>query len=514
MKRTTTAITIVVLLALTGGLPAAAQTETTPPAAPAWTAEETVCPWENVNDDPRLARLCLQAAGVNTGLAAYAFAEEPFDYDPDEPTLSGTPEEAGLVSRWAMGVALHRLITVAVESAGGETPGLPANHQTFFTDVGWLGDDTRRKLELLFDWGITTGTDVYGEYSPTRTVTRAQMGRFFVRSLAAIDRFTGGEGTPGFGADDTWQTLGRQTDAYAIPAPFADVQAGNPPAGILDRGLLGAVSILYDLGVTQGTSFNQDGNPVYRPELNVTGGQMARFLVRLLAHTNVRVTDPQPDLTAADLPEIQQDRLVELDGTRIPEGVHTPGWGELIEPDASTRPPREIDFYYYHGDTHPDYRSIWERAGIYDGGQLLAVSRPLSLQIGDWAWNGPAGEEDNSRVVVVEFRTSGRYIAASSEGTDLSRDPYPLIRVRGCHIPESDPADTSHTTFYAVRVGPGVFRLTNISADGRLLPDGQCNPADYGVPEPAGGYTANFPCEGTSEYVTRLFGEALRPCGT
>ena len=491
MKRSTT-IVISVLLALTAGLPAAAQTETTPPPAPAWPAEETVCPWENVETDPRLARLCLQAAGVNTGLAAYAFAEEPFDYDPDTPTPSGTPEEAGLVSRWAMGVALHRMIVRAVESAGGETPGLPANHKTFFTDVGWLGADTRRKLELLFDWGITTGTDVYGEYSPTQTVTRAQMGRFFVRSLAAVDRFTGGEGTPGFTADATWQTLGRQTDAFEIPAPFADVRAGKPPAGTLDRGLLGAVSILYDLGVTQGTGVDQDGNPVYRPELNVTGGQMARFLARLLAHTNVRVTDPQPDLTAAGLPEIQQDRLVELDGTNVPAGSVELPRGALLTPDPSTRPPREIDIYSY-----VDMDDSFE---VYWGGERAGLSEPFSLQIGDWYWNQPQGNEGEALVIIVEFRAHTNYV----EGT------WPMHMVHSCIV--GGDRHHRHAITLMLRVAPGIFRkVTDLSVTLREAEAaGECDPADYGIPEPAGGYTHVYPCATRSEKYRQIFASDCR----
>ena len=512
-------ITISVLLALTAGLPAVAQTGTEQPPAPAWPAEETVCPWDNVNDNPRLARVCLQAAGVNTGLAEYAFAEEPWDYDPDTPTPSGTPEEAGLVSRWAMGEAIHRMIETAVETAGGQTPALPANHRPVFTDIGWLGEDTRRKLELLFHWGITTGTNVYGEYSPTQTVTRAQMARFFVRSLAAIDRFTEGEGTPGFTADDTWQTLGRETDAFEIPVPFADVQAGKPPAGILDRGLLGAVSILYDLGITRGAGSGADGNPVYRPELNVSGDQMAMFLVRLLAHTSIRpeVSEETPDLTAVELPEIQQDGFtVKIDGSRFPDGYQYVGLDVLIQPDPSTRPPREFDVYRYHPELHPDYRDVWERVGIYDGGQLMRLTSAFSLQLGDWYWNSPHGLDERYRSVFVELRTSVLYVAAS-DAPDPRVDPFPVIRALVCSVSDENPDDTRYGIVYMLRVGAGLFRLSNYSAVAETVPEGNCDPADYGFPEPPGGYTENFPCDGTyrtSGTVRKLFGDALKPCGT
>ena len=501
-------ITISVLLALTAGLPAAAQTETGQPPAPAWLAEETVCPWDNVNDKPRLARVCLQAAGVNTGLAEYAFAEEPWDYDPDTPTPSGTPEEAGLVSRWAMGEAIHRMIETAVEEAGGQTPGLPANHRPVFTDIGWLGEDTRRKLELLFHWGITTGTNVYGEYSPTQTVTRAQMARFFVRSLAAIDRFTDGEGTPDFAADDTWQTLGRETDAFEIPAPFADVQAGKPPAGILDRGLLGAVSILYDLGITRGAGFNQDGQRLYQPGINVSGDQMAMFLVRLLAHTNVRVTDETPDLTAEELPEIQTDgsrRQRNLGGS--PTGNDWDSTDEIganipLDSDPPTRPPREINFYGMDEPTP---------SNVFHGGKPEDLGPPFSLQAGDWYWEGNfAG--DRFLNVVVEVRTGLSYV----EGR------FPFVGVLSCFIKQEDIESGNSRHGYSVwnlfKVGPGLFREIGLSdAPGTWSGLGDCVLADYNVPVPPGGYseyTAYYPCDEPNTRRTFSAERELPACPT
>ena len=402
------------LLVLAAVLPASAQTEENTVPPPAWLAESTVCPWENVNDTPGLARLCLREAGVNTGLAEYAFAEIPWDYDPDVPTPSGTPEEAGLVSRWAMGEAIHRMVETAVEETGRTLAAPQERYLTEFTDIGWLSASTQRKLAHLFEWGITTGTDRKGEYSPTRTVTRAQMARFFARSLAAVDRLTEGEGTPGFEAGQTWRTLGSETDAFDLPAPFADVQAGTLPPGTLDRGLLGAVSILYDLGVTQGAGFNQQGERLYQPGLNVSGDQMAMFLVRLLAHTSIRpeVSEETPDLTAIELPEIQQETPIEVDGTVLPEG-----WEELrltqgtpLTPDPSTRPPREIDNYRYSLQTHITFTDRHEDIGIYWGGDLLPASEPFSLQIGDWYWDRPDGAEGRRLGILVELRADGGYM--------------------------------------------------------------------------------------------------------
>ena len=502
MKRTALTTATVALLVLAAVLPVSAQTEpeeeTVQP--PAWLAESTVCPWENVNDNPGLARVCLREAGVNTGLAEYAFAELPWDYDPDVPTPSGTPEEAGLVSRWAMGEALHRMVETAVEETGRTLDAPQARYLAEFTDVGWLSTSTQEKLAHLFEWGITTGTDRKGYYSPTRTVTRAQMARFFVRALAAIDRFTGGEGTPGFRADATWQTLGRDTDAFEIPAPFADVQAGKPPAGILDRGLLGAVSILYDLGVTQGTGFNQEGELLYQPERDVSGDQMAMFLVRLLAHTNIRpeVSDEAPDLTAIELPEIQTDGSQRQLGTRGRGGRNlniSPEEGaaggrrhnEPLPSAPPTRPPREIDFF----------RKSASSSNVWEYSRNIGLTAPISLQIGDWYWNFPAHHTEHERIryVLMEFRTAVGY-----------RDILPYTAAFFCMIPEGSPGPEAapEATRYEWKLdlglpaGPGLFRFIagRIPSEGFYAEAGLCDLGDYNVPVPAGGYTEKYPCAG------------------
>ena len=502
---------------LMSGLPSAAQTDPEPggPPEPAWLADETVCGWDDVEGDPRLARVCLQKAGVNAGLAEYAFAEIPFDYDPDEPTFSGTPEEAGLVSRWAMGEAIHRMITVAVEAAGGTLPVLPEGRKPFFVDVGWLSEDTRRKLEELFEWGVTTGTDRYGDYSPTLTVTRQQMAMFFARSLAAIDRFTDGAGTPGFTADATYRTLRENTDAYDIPAPFADLQAGERPPKTLSRQILGSVSIIYDLGITRGTGFNRDGRLVYYPRSPVDGGQMAMFVVRLLAHTNVRVDGEQPDLSDIALPVVQQgDTAIHL-GTRTRDGynIEDPDRGacrhnERLPSPVAVRPPREIDIYRY----------VPFKSGLWEYGEPLFVSEPVSLQVGDWYWNDPpySDYEHRYRYVLVEFRTAVGYTQA-----------LPYTAAFFCVIPEGEPgpeSDVVSTSYewYLEHVLPsaaGVFYFVPRHADAGFYREaGNCDLGDYDIPVPSDGYTERYPCAGIwPDRVRAAWGsdwDYLRPCKT
>ena len=479
---------------LMSGLPSAAQTDPEPggPPEPAWLADETVCGWDDVEGDPRLARVCLQKAGVNAGLAEYAFAEIPLDYDPDEPTFSGTPEEAGLVSRWAMGEAIHRMITVAVEAAGGTLPSLPEGRKPFFVDVGWLSAETQEKLEELFEWGVTTGTDRLGDYSPTLTVTRQQMAMFFARSLAAIDRFTDGAGTPGFTADATYRTLREDTDAYDIPAPFADLQAGERPPKTLSQQILGSVSIMYDLGITRGGGFNRDGRLVYYPRSPVEGGQMAMFVVRLLAHTNVRVPDPQPDFSDVTFPVVQQENQAPHWGTITRDGIAVSAEerkrgarsnNEPLPPPPATRPPREIDYYSYDGG----------ESNVWVDGERLWLTEAISMQIGDWFWNlrQRTDEVERFQYVLMEFRTAIGYTQV-----------VPFTAAFFCMIPEGAPGPEDNPEYtryewsllHVLPAGLGLFQQTNRNASDNFRREaGYCNLGDYDIPVPAGGYTEMYP---------------------
>ena len=488
-------------------------------------ADTRVCSgegWTDVDNDSDLARACLAAVGVNSGTAVYAFARPVDGYDPDNP-MGGGPEEAGLVSRWAMAEALYRSIDAAVENP---MPEPSAAARSYFTDVGWLSEGTRNKIAVLYDLEVTAGTSQEGIYDPAGTVTRGQMSLFFVRTMRAVEQlYQLPEFGPPDGAydekfTDIWEqriseirsaiTAGRwDCTAASFPAreqlgvPFVDVCGWEN-----DSERVPAVWLIYDLGVTVGFPADDANRRYYRAAEPVTGGQMAKFLVRLLAHTELPGWHPRQQ------PPEPPETPVVIDGKRSPDGSWHPGYGILVDPDPFTRPPREIDFYYYAGNLHPDYREIWEQVGIYHGQVLQAASRPLSLQVGDWWWNTPSGDDDRSLNVLLALRTGGAYIAASSDGINLNRDPYPILRLIFCSIPDDSPDDSIYTINVGWRVAPGVFRLARESVQTDTIPEGTCDPSDYGVPEPAGGYTENFPCAGTTEYVTRLFGESLTPCRT
>lgn len=220
---------------------------------------------------------------------------------------------------------------------------------------------------------------------------------------------------------------------------------------------------------------------------------MALFVVRLLAHTSIRVTDDQPDLTAVELPAIQQEVPPELDGN---SGEQLLPRGALLTPDPSIRPPREHDKY--------NYLKADDSLEVYWSGERARLSEPFSLQIGDWYWSRPQENEKDNLVIVAEFRAHTSYV----EGT------WPMQLVHYCIVSENDP-ERNHMRYIDInlRVAPGVFRrVTNTSLTiEEMRADGDCDPADYGIPEPAGGYTHVYPCNTRSDKYRQYFASE---CGT
>ena len=521
-------ITAVVLTGLltAGGLPVSAQTDEPDGAPdPVYPFATGVCAgetWNDVRTDADIARVCLVLRGVNDGLGVYAFVKKAVGYDPGNPA-GGGPEEAGLVSRWAMAEALTRTIEAAAETTLRAPSG---EAEAFFADIGWLSAGTRRRIAQLYDLEVTKGTSEAGVYDPAGPVTRGQMALFFVRTLSAIEELDP-DGLPEFGLEGTSSSSDPfsvvwEKEAERIASGLEEAEADRldcrGSVGFRER-VLGmpfvdvcgwdndderfpAIKLIYDLGVTIGVSAESEGRRYYRAAEPVTGGQMAMFLVRLLSHTNVTPLADLPAVGEVALPAVQQETETVFNTFTYPDEVK-PGGNVRLEPDPSTRPPRELDYYRYTQETHPDNRVFHEQVGILEGEEILRVSNRFSLQIGDWYWNGPPGWKGRGMSVVVEFRTDPAYI----EGR------YPLTRVYTCRIWEDESEAPSYVVPVMLRVAPGVFRMTAQ----RLKGVGDCGLGDYDVPVPDGGYTENFPCDGTSERVTRLFAPrdvVLPECGT
>ena len=483
--------------------------------------------WNDVRDDPDIARACLTLIGVNDGAGAYAFAKKAVGYDPDNPA-GGGPEEAGLVSRWAMAEALTRTIETAAEN-----PLLPpsAEAEAFFTDIGWLTADTRKRIAQLYDLEVTKGTSEAGVYDPAGPVTRGQMALFFVRTLSVIEALSPEEGLREFGnaeykqESDTFSAVWeKETERIAdglkeapadcrasvefrervLRTPFVDVCGWDN-----DDERFPAIKLIYDLGVTIGVSADSEGRRYYQAAEPVTGGQMALFLIRLLSHTYVRPPADTPAVGEVELPAGQQTDPVQIDGSRRPSDAVRVPQETLLTPDLSTRPPQEIDFYRYFFALNTKFRERHEQIGIYDGGQLTQASEPFSLQIGDWYWSRPPGEELRTLAVLIEFRAEDVYV----------QDYFPLSRAYFCFFPEGQSTDGALQPRTVLRVSPGVFRMTKQNL--WIPPNDGCDMTALDVPVPADGYTSYYPCDNVGHFTNSMRSSAfsdngitLPPCRT
>lgn len=162
---------------------------------------------------------------------------------------------AGLV--WA--------VLATVPAAAQETPGRieacwSGIEAARFDDTVGLSPESVAAIDCVTHYGIAKGTSAT-TFSPGAPVSRAQIARFLVRTVAALELE--------LPAGDS--------------APFDDVDG-------LDAEGRRAAARLHELGITEGRS-----ERVFDPDGTVTRTQMALFLHRLLELTDVRLPAGSPD---------------------------------------------------------------------------------------------------------------------------------------------------------------------------------------------------------------------------
>ena len=161
-----------------------------------------------------------------------------------------------------------------------------------FSDTAGLDAESVAAIDCVAYYGITKGTSAT-TFSPGAPVSRAQMARFLVRTVAALE--------------------------LELPAgnsaPFDDV-------GALDAESRRAVARLHELGITKGRA-----ERVFAPDGTVTRGQMALFLHRLLKLTDVRL----PAAASADFDDLTEG------SEEMKEAVGAIAALEIMDPAAPRR---------------------------------------------------------------------------------------------------------------------------------------------------------------------------------
>jgi len=214
---------------------------------------------------PQKAAL-FSACPANAGIPDGGFTDVPagsfFDdavnclayYGVTQGTAPGMYEPAAEVTRAQMALFLARGAAAAGVALNASPP------DAGFTDIGGLSAEAQLAINQLADAGIVKGKTAT-TFGPAQTVWRQQMALFLTRFLGKAIVGPGGTALTG---------------AATSGAPFTDL--GNTTVEASN-----AINQAWDLGVATGTSAT-----TFDPLGNVNRGQMALFLTRLYAHTNIR----------------------------------------------------------------------------------------------------------------------------------------------------------------------------------------------------------------------------------
>ena len=287
----------VAVLAVTGSLLVA-------PAAP-------VVGLEGVPDHrPRLSA-CLGPALEPAGFVdtAGSFAEEAADCLAHYGITLGTDPEQGLFSprepatRRQMALFLMR----AAHPAGLD---LPEVSDQGFTDLD-VGSASRDAINQLVELGIMEGTSAT-TFDPRSPVTRERAALWLARFLSKAPTGPGGTDIDEVKPDDNH---------------FTDVSNVHFKTRA-------AIRKIYEMGVTKGTSAF-----TFSPAKEVTRGQMAVFISRMLAHTHAR---PAGLIIQATEPALSGDSDVTV-SISYRHDDHQPRSGQPVDVFFSTNPDEAFD---------------------------------------------------------------------------------------------------------------------------------------------------------------------------
>ncbi len=334
-----------------------------------------------------LARLsaCVGAALEPAGFhdTEGSFAEEAADCLAHYGITLGTNPELGLFSP-GQSVTRRQMALFLARAAGPAGVELPEISDQGFTDLD-VGSASQDAINQLVELGIMEGTSST-TFDPHGPVTRSHMARWLAQFLSNAP--TGPGGTD---IDDVEPDEDHFTDVSSV-----------------DFRSRAAIRKIYEMGVTQGTSaFN------FSPDKEVTRGQMAVFISRMLAHTHAR---PAGLTVQAAEPALSGDKDVTVSVSYRDE-THQPRSGRLVDVFTSTNPEEAFD---EAGRCTGQVSAIGlGQACVMDASDhvtspsgYLRFDMDLAADVGAlrvWAWQGPNGTlYDNSArtASVVDVRTA------------------------------------------------------------------------------------------------------------
>ncbi|MCY4368298.1 MAG: S-layer homology domain-containing protein [bacterium] len=279
---------------------------------------------------------------------------------------------------------------------------LPEASDQGFTDLDFGSGAVNQLAEL----GIVEGTSstTFDPYGP---VTRSKIALWLVRFLSAAPTGPGGADVDEVEPDDNH---------------FTDLSS-------VDFKTRTAVRKIYEMGVTSGTSAF-----TFSPTKAVTRGQMAVFIIRMLAHTHAR---PVGLIIQAAEPALSGDSDVTV-SVSYRDGNHRPRAARLVDVFASTNP--EMAFDDAGRCTGHVFSPVGlGRACVVDSSDsvtspsgYLRIDLDIAPDTGAlriWAWRGPYGAVyDNGAGTATVFDVRTLAIPTALEVTDDMRPTARKLR--------------------------------------------------------------------------------------
>ena len=290
--------------------------------------------------------------------------------------MPGTSEK--MFSPW-VGVTRREMALFLIRATGPAGIDVPRATDQGFDDIDDLPRPVRDAINQLADLRITKGTTT-STYSPDNIVTRRQMVQYLARFLKVAPVGEGGVDIDDVDPDDD---------------QFYDIE--DLPHDPYD-----AIRALFEMGVTNGTS-----RTTFSPGDTVTRGQMAKFISRMLAHTNARpagVTMQSLDtsLTAGDTAEVlisvRDDDHLPMPDVSV-DMFYAPSESEAFESNGTCSDDVEAEF----GDLRCAIDVADETTDV-DGNLPYDLIVDESLVF--WAWTGDRGDrfdDDKTDSASLEF---------------------------------------------------------------------------------------------------------------
>ena len=349
--------------------------------------------------------------------------------------MGGTQfDPASNVTRGQMALFLYRAANAAgIDLMGGDMDAM-------YGDIDELSEERQAAIKALARNGILTGRNSMS-FQPLADITRAEMA---VALVNLVDH------TPG--APVSKNKAGLFVLGATNPAPpddwFADARASVP------RHVDNAISAAYELGITTGYPNGPDGSRDFRPNASVPRRNMASFITRALAHSNLRPEGLTAQVDGSDVvvsirnADFTPTVNMPIDAFRASVALESKAFK-----DDGTCSSRTADFEGVSKKCEIDGADAVTQT---DGNARLTIASGADVGDGQtvWIWTGDHGDKVNADTDLLEL----------SVVDSADPPPAPSRAVVSTDLPK-DPNMSTPTDVMRVRFGSTVTVKVQLQGD-------------------------------------------------